>query len=145
MPVATLKPLAALAPFVSVDPGAQNGVRGYKIADDRLRPCDYFAMRNHRIMEFVHAYLQSVLEDETEYSSYREYLQAEAYQIEEDLPYEEREKLEATGDSVATWLDLIDVGTLVAVPNDLKLSRDEGQMSASFIKDLERLADLRGG
>jgi hypothetical protein len=101
-------------------------------------------MRNDGIMEFVHAYLQSVLEDETEYSSYREYLQAEAYQIEDDLPYEERKKLEANGDSVAAWLDVIDVGTLIAVRNDLKLLRDEGQMNASFIKDLEWLADLRG-
>jgi hypothetical protein len=102
-------------------------------------------MRNHCVLDFVHAYLQSVLEDETEYGSYREYLQAEAYQIEDALPYEERKKLEATGESVAAWLDLIDVGTLEAVRNDLKFLREEGQVSASFIKDLERLADFRGG
>jgi hypothetical protein len=87
----------------------------------------------------------SRLEDETEYSSYREYLQAEAYQFEDALPYEARKKLEGTGESVAAWLDLIDVGTLEAVRQDVKLLREEGDMSASFISDLERLADLRGG
>jgi thioredoxin-like negative regulator of GroEL len=99
-------------------------------------------MKNHHI----HAYLQSMLEDATEHgahqaahSGYRDYLQAQAYQMEDALPFEERN----TRESVAMWLDFIDTGAPESIHNEVKTLREESQVNASFIKDLERLADLR--
>ena len=66
-------------------------------------------MQNQHIMECVHAYLQSMLDER-----------------------------------VAVWLDFIDTAPPDSVRNEVESLRESGQVSASFIEDLERLTDLRG-
>lgn len=98
---------------------------------------------DNRIMELIHEYLQSTLADATGHSGYRNRLQDAAYKIEDALPVDEREKLEATGESTALWLDMLDTAPPESLRNEVIALRESGQVSASFIKDLERLADLR--